>query len=65
MITQPTAQSPMITGGNSMPFGYASSGASNIRMMNNGMLNNIMGGLNMSNNAQGSWLITQPPNQMQ
>lgn len=59
MVTQPTAQLPMIAGGNGMPLGYASSGASSV-----GMMNNTMGGLNMSSNGQGSWNITQPPNQM-
>lgn len=55
MVTQPVAQMPLIAGGNGMPTGYPTGGASAI-----GMMNNTAGGLDMRTNMQGSWMLSQP-----
>lgn len=51
------AQLPMIAGGNGMPMGYPTGGASSLSMMSN-----VAGGLNMRTNMQGSWMLSRPPN---
>lgn len=48
-------QMPLIAGGNGMPTGYPTGGASAI-----GMMNNTAGGLDMRTNMQGSWMLSQP-----
>ena len=45
----------MIAGGNGMPTGYPTGGASAI-----GMMNNTAGGLDMRTNMMGSWMLSQP-----
>lgn len=53
LVTQPTAQLPMITGGGGLPLGYATGGASGL-----GLVNNTTGGLSLTTDQMGSWVVT-------
>ena len=57
LVTQPTAQLPMITGGGGLPLGYATGGASGL-----GLANNTTGGLSLTTDQMGSWIVTGQQN---
>jgi len=59
-VTQPAAQIPMITGGGALPLGYATGGASAL-----GLVNNTTGGLSLTTDQMGSWMVTGQQNNVQ